>query len=177
MTQQVLYATSNGAIMQWQDTSVFSYPAPQTGTATIPVTPTQWETQGTAQYVSAGALVAGTAPVVAPALTLAQQAFVLINSGIAITSTGSTSLNGTYATNAAAQSNLLAIQVYLQANGKFPGSSGSLLWLDANNNPHTFTSTGQFTEFASAIADYVADLTLISMTGSGTLPPSTTTIA
>jgi len=109
--------------------------------------------------------------------SLAQQASLLVGAGLSIASTSASGLNGIYGTNAAAQSNLLAVQVYLQANQKFPGTSGSMLWLDANNSPHTFTSTGQFTEFATAIADYVADLTLISMTGSGVLPPTTTTIA
>lgn len=41
-------------------------------------------------------LVAGTAPVVAPVLTLVQQAANLIAAGLAITSTGTPALNGTY---------------------------------------------------------------------------------
>jgi len=109
--------------------------------------------------------------------TLAQQASNLIQAGLTIESTSASGLNGLYGTNAAAQSNILAVQVYLQNNGKFPGSSGTQVWLDKAGSPHTFTTTGQFTEFATAIADYVADLTLVAMTNSGTLPATTTTIA
>jgi len=117
------------------------------------------------------------APAAPPPLTLAQTALGMIASGLTIVSTSAPAINGLYSTNAAAQNNILAIQVYIQSNGKFPGSSGSLLWLDQNNSPHTFTTTGQFTEFASAIADYVSDLTLVAMTGSGALPPDSTPIA
>ena len=109
--------------------------------------------------------------------SLAQQASNLIPQGLTITSQSASGLNGLYGIDSSAQQNILAIQVYLQNNGKFPGSSGSLVWLDKNNLPHTFTATGQFTEFATAVADYVSDLTLISMTGSGSLPQPTTTIA
>jgi len=118
-----------------------------------------------------------TPPTTLLAPTLAQQAASLISGGLTIISQSASGLNGLYSTNAAAQNNILAVQVYIQSNGTFPGSSGSLVWLDKNSTPHTFTATGQFTEFATAIADYVADLTLISMTGSGVLPPTTMTIA
>jgi hypothetical protein len=35
MTQQVLYVSATGEILQWQDTSALSYPAPQGGTAIL----------------------------------------------------------------------------------------------------------------------------------------------
>jgi len=117
------------------------------------------------------------APDPSPESTMAQQASTRLAGGLNITSQSASGLNGLYATDPVAQSNITAIQVYIQSNGKFPGTSGSQIWLDADNSPHTFTTTGQFTEFATAIADYVADLTLVAMTNSGTLPPTTTTIA
>ena len=72
MTQQILYATANGAIIQWQDTAMFHYAAPPSGTATMPVTAAEWAAQDTPQYVSGGVLVAYTPPVIAPTLAQAQ---------------------------------------------------------------------------------------------------------
>jgi len=177
MTQQVLYATSNGAIVQWQDTSVFSYAPAPTGTATLVVTAAQWDTQGTAQYVSGGALVAGTAPVIASVLTLAQQATTLINSGIIITSTGTPALNGTYSTNATAQQNVANIASYISINGKFPGiSATTLTYSDISGNPHVFPSTTEFLAFYTAAGDFITDCQTIIMTNAGTLPSNQATI-
>lgn len=174
MTQQVLYATATGEIIQWQDTTAFNYAAPPAGTATLAVTPAQWAEQTGAYYVSNGALVAGT--IAPPAPTLAQQAEALIAGGITITSTGTPALNGVYSCNAQAQANLQAVQIYIQANGKFPGSAGTYPWLDMAGTPHIYPSITEFTALASRIADFVADCTLIILTGEGTLPPNTATI-
>lgn len=111
-----------------------------------------------------------------PAPTLAQQALALIAGGMTITSTDTPALNGTYSANASAQSNIQAVQIYIQANGKFPGSSGTYAWLDTSGTPHVFPSISEFTAFATAIADFVADCTMIALTGEGTLPVASATI-
>ena len=73
MTQQILYSTSTGEIIQWQDTAAFNYAPAPSGAATLPVTPAQWAVQ-TGVYVSGGKIVTGTAPTPAPTLAQAQAA-------------------------------------------------------------------------------------------------------
>lgn len=116
------------------------------------------------------------APAAPPAPTLARQAEALIGGGITITSTGTPSLNGVYAANPAAQGNLLAVQTYILTNAKFPGSSGTYPWLDASGAAHIFPSVAEFEAFATAVANFVADCTMIILTGTGTLPVATATI-
>jgi hypothetical protein len=141
----------------------------------LELTPAQWAARMTGQWaVSNGALVPYTPP--APVLTLAQQAAAALYAGITITSTGTPALNGVYSCDKQAQSNIQAVQIYIQANGKFPGSSGTYPWLDKSGAPHVFPSVAEFTAFATAIADYVADCQMIVYTGAGTLPAPTATI-
>jgi hypothetical protein len=109
--------------------------------------------------------------------TLAQQAAALIDGGITIASAETPALNGAYATDATAQSNLQAVQIYVTANAKFPGSSGTYPWLDKAGVAHIFPTIIEFTAFATAVADFVADCTMIVLTGKGTLPAATATIS
>ncbi len=132
-----------------------------------------------AQYLAADDWTTDGGQIVAyvpPAPTLAQQAAALIAGGLTITSTGTPALNGTYSTDATAQQNIQAVQIYIQANGKFPGSSGTYPWLDKAGQPHVFPTISEFTAFATAVADFVADLQMIVYTGAGTLPAATATI-
>jgi hypothetical protein len=110
--------------------------------------------------------------------TLAQQAAALLAGGITITSTQYPSLNGTYSTAAAAQSNAAFIAGYIANFGKFPGASPSaaLTYLDATGNPHVFPTTAEFLAFYQAAGDFVADCQTIILTNSGTLPPNTAAI-
>ncbi len=124
--------------------------------------------------VATPALVPYVAPVVPP--TLAEQAAALIAGGITITSTGTPALDGVYACNAAAQQNLQAVQTYILTNAKFPGSAGTYPWLDAAGEAHIFPTPVEFEAFSTAVANFVADCTLIMLTGTGPLPPATATI-
>jgi hypothetical protein len=56
MTQQVLYSTTTAQVLQWQDTEQFGYGAALANTATLAVTPTQWENQAGEWWVVNGAL-------------------------------------------------------------------------------------------------------------------------
>jgi hypothetical protein len=108
---------------------------------------------------------------------LAQQAQALIAGGLTVTSTGSPeTLNGTYATNAQAQANMLGLVTYINANGKFPGSTGSLTWFDVNGQPHVFLSTAEFMALYTAGLDFVMDCQLVADSGTGSLPTPTATI-
>ena len=173
MTQQILYSTATGEIIQWQDTAAFNYAPAPSGASVMPVTPAQWAVQ-TGVYVSGGEIVTGTPPIPAP--TLAQQAAALIAAGLTVTSTGTPALNGVYACDATAQHNLQAVQTYILTNAKFPGSTGTYPWLDTSGAAHIFPSTTEFEAFASRVADFVADCTLIMLTNSGTLPAATANI-
>lgn len=118
-----------------------------------------------------------------PTLTAAQVAAATAASamaaGLAITSTSTPALNGTYPVDEIKQTQIGQVEVYIQKNGKFPGSSGtSLAWFDISGTAHIFTSTALFSEFATAVADYVADLDLYGASAPGaTLPAASITIA
>lgn len=114
-----------------------------------------------------------------PPLTLAQQASGLIASGIAITSTSASGLDGVYSTMPTAQASAASIAGYINSFGKFPGSapSATMAYLDMSGKTHTFASTGQFLAFYQAAGDFVADCQMIILTGSGTLPAASVTIS
>lgn len=109
--------------------------------------------------------------------TLAEQAHAMLAVGLRIISSSYPALSGIYAVNPAALINIQAVTSYILVNAKFPGSSGTYPWLDSIGHPHLFPDVAEFQYFATAVADFVADLTLIYLTNSGTLPSSTTTIA
>ena len=75
---------------------------------------------------------------------------------VQVNSTGTLSIDGVYAFDAHARSNLMAASLYIQVNNKFPAGQTSFPWYDSTGTPHLFTSTALFQQFASAIADYAA---------------------
>jgi hypothetical protein len=109
--------------------------------------------------------------------TLTQQAQAALAAGIGITSTGTPSLNGTYAIDVASQQKINSVALFIAVNQKFPGGGTTYPWLDMSGTVHTFPSTTEFNAFATAVADYVAQLDMIIATGTGTLPVSAVTIA
>ncbi len=143
----------------WVDVSAVS-PAPQVGWSAA-------ETGGAWRF---------TPPTAPPPPTLAQQAQAALYAGVAITSTGTPTLNGTYGCDPGAQANLNAIQTYINTNDKFPGSAGTYSYVDMNDAPHTFPTTAAFTAFATAIADYVSDLLHVELGVLGALPANAKTI-
>ena len=75
--------------------------------------------------------------------------------GVAISSTGTPAINGTYAIDQASQGKLTSEQVYIATKGSFTNGLASRSWPDANGTFHTFTSVTLFTNMAVAIAQYV----------------------
>lgn len=116
-----------------------------------------------------------TAPV-APPQTLAEQAAAALSAGLAITSTSTPALDGTYAVDEAPQRRLNRVSVYLQINGVFPGGSSTITWLDTGGGKHVFDAT-QFKALASASGDYVAALDDVILGLSTALPGASATIA
>ncbi len=99
--------------------------------------------------------------------------------GLTITCTSTPALNGTYAVDQAAQARINAIETAILKNGAFPGSSGAqLAYPKIDGTLVVFPSTSVFSEFATAVANYVADLDLYAAGAPGaTLPSPALTIA
>ncbi|KAA1013042.1 hypothetical protein FVF58_09635 [Paraburkholderia panacisoli] len=174
MTQKVYYDVTTGAITGMYDDAVRPSPSVPNGQAALAVTPAQWVQIGPEWGVVNGTLT--TLPVVVSTPSLAQQAQGALSAGLTITSTGTPALDGVYSVNSTAQQNITATQLYVTVNGKFPGSSGTMSWSQANGSVVTFPSVAEFQAFASAVASYVADLQEIILTNSGSLPEATATL-
>jgi hypothetical protein len=146
--------------------------------------PSPWVSISQNQYVaivpgstwSGAAVVAPPQPLLSARQRLAQQAQALISEGLTITSTRTPALNATYATDAAALGNMLGVVSYINANGKFPGTSGTLTWYDVAGRPHVFPTVVEFMAFYTVAMDFVMDCQLVANAGVGTLPAVTATI-
>jgi hypothetical protein len=79
---------------------------------------------------------------------------------IAVNSTSSPALNGSYAFDATTQSKMLAVSLYISVNGKFPAGQTTFPWPDASGAMHSFTTTAQFRSLATALADYATALVI-----------------
>jgi hypothetical protein len=96
---------------------------------------------------------------------------------VAVTSTGTPALNGTYAVDPATVQQMLTIsQAAHLPSGSFPGG-----WAESNNTPHTFTLT-QFDTLIAAIIAYANTIvnaldTNIAGGGPNALPTPAVTIA
>lgn len=103
---------------------------------------------------------------------------VLMAAGLAIVSTGTPTLNATYAIDETMRVRLNTNVSYIQAYGAFPAGAATKDWPDINGTLHTFTTTQDFLNFARAIADYVSEVSDWGMAGgTGTLPTQPVTIA
>jgi hypothetical protein len=101
-----------------------------------------------------------------PALTAAS----LIAAGLAVTSTGTPSLNATYAIDPTTQGQIIATEAYIDEYGTFFGGATTLQYPDITGALHTFPSVTEFRAFAKTVADYVAavELTANVLTAGGT---------
>lgn len=148
---------------------------------TYPYTAVSNDTTPYGQQLWSG-LIAGNygviAAYIAPTITPAQAAATAIASGITITSTGTSALNGVYSCNQQAQSNVNAVITFILVNGTFPNGGTTMPWYDANGNPHVFPSIAEFKSFATAFANFVAAVSIYANSGgsSGSLPSSQITI-
>lgn len=128
-------------------------------------------------------LAAGNTPDAAPTLTALATAEVLyttaISSGLTVTWSTSTALNGTYVLDGATQTNINFEVVSISVNSTFTNGTASRNWPDASGGFHTFNTT-QFKAFATAVALYVDQLTAAVQTvqqgGTATWPSASVTI-
>lgn len=124
---------------------------------------------------------AGNAAVTAAASNLAAATTcqATVAGGLAIASTGTPSLNATYATDGAAQLNITAENVSILVNGTFTNGQVTKAWLDMNGGAHTF-STSQFKTFATAVGSFVdqaiSAIATLSQGQNATCPAASMTI-
>ncbi len=157
------YQDSNGGLHFLSDADIANG-----GLSLLPV--------GCSEITDAQATVLLTPPPPTAAEVLTASAQAALETGLSITSTGTPSLNGTYACDQLSQMDIIAIETSLNAGKGFPGGSATFGYPDSIGVMHSFSETN-FTNFAAAIRDYVYALKSVIAGASKTLPSSTSTIA
>jgi hypothetical protein len=177
MGQKYAAYNAQGAIIAYYDSIDSPVPA---GVESIEITDAQWQTciSNPGWTVAAGALVAPVAPSAAELASqaLIQSAQMALAAGLNVTSTGTPTLNGTFAVDQLSQMDVIAIETSLNAGKGFPGVSSTFSYPDASGAIHTF-SEANFTDLAAAIRDFVYGCRAVIAGTSTTLPASTVTIA
>lgn len=116
-------------------------------------------------------------PIPTPILTPAQQVANALNGSLAITSTGTPVLSGSYAVSTDMQNKINAIITFISINGTFPEGSTTYEWPDITGTLHQIPSIVEFKLLATAIANYVNLLDLFALGVGSSLPAATATIA
>ncbi len=122
----------------------------------------------------------GTAEAVTPtiALTVAQQAQALLLAGLTVTTTGTLALSAVaLATNAAAQSKIVAVMTAVNTTGVFPSAAASWYLLKQDGSLLSGLTLVQYKALATAILDFVAACDLVIDGASTTLPTAAATVA
>ena len=177
MTQQ-FFIDSNGKYLgsfdgpnggYWNGTEWGSPPSGATTVATPPPSVDSTYTNGA--WVPGQMAVAATAQA---------QLESVLRAGIAVTSTGTSALDATYALDSTSQSELYQIASYAQNFGVFPNGQSTMAYPDVTGTPHTFTST-QIINLLKVVAPYVTACQVVEETlaagGSASYPPGSATIA
>jgi hypothetical protein len=177
MGQKFAAFGATGAIIAFYDSE--DSPVPN-GVAVIEITDAEWQScLGSSGYtVSNGSLVPPVAPTAAEmaAQELVLSAQSMFGTGIAISSTSSPALNGTYACDQLSQMDIIAIETSINAGKGFPGGATTFNYPDVSGAAHTFTESN-FSDFAAAVRDYVYALKSVLAGTSQTLPGKATVIA
>jgi hypothetical protein len=108
-------------------------------------------------------------------IPLSQQALSALAAGITISSTGTPTLDGTYACDQLSQMDIIAVETSISAGKGFPGGATTFNYPDVIGVMHSFTEAN-FTDFAAAVRDYVYALKSVIAGASTTLPAASTTI-
>lgn len=103
-----------------------------------------------------------------------------LGAGIAIVSSGTSSLNGTYSINADTQIQITGVLALIAVGQGLPNDAPTIPWPDVNGAPHLFTSAA-FQDFAAAISNYVFGLrttwAILKQGGSASWPSQPSSIA
>jgi hypothetical protein len=170
-------ALSPARVIGWYDTGARHYPNLPPAGELLAVSDAQWTARlsnPSGWAVQAGALVPYAPPPVTP--TLAQLAMAALAAGLTITSTGTPSLNGTYACDPLTQSHIQAEMLSVSVTGTFADGTSAVQWPDMSGTLHTF-SIDEFKAWAIAIGGYIAALAKCVNGASSTLPPATKVIS
>jgi hypothetical protein len=110
---------------------------------------------------------------------LATEIQTVYSAGLTITSTSTPAVNGTYGVKTQDQQTINAVETFVLKNNTFPGSAGtSLSYQDQSGAFHVFPSITVWSEFANAVANYIADLKMYAAGAAGSsLPANSVTIA
>ena len=178
MGQKYAAYDANGNIIAYYDS--IDSPVPAGITAVIEISCSQWQSciDNPGWTVQNGELIAPAPPTAAQvaAQALVSSAQVAMATGIAIVSSGTPALNGTYAVDQLSQMDIIAIETSLNAGKGFPGGTTTFNYLDAAGAAHAF-SESNFTDFAAAVRDYVYGCKSVIAGASATLPTGPATIA
>jgi hypothetical protein len=105
----------------------------------------------------------------------------LIAAGLAITSTGTPSINGTYACDTDQQDMIVRLQTYIEKNNAFPGGLSAVQLRLAAGGAISLPSIAVFQAVATAIGDFIAkadEAELAALAGATwAAPSSSVTIA
>lgn len=88
-----------------------------------------------------------------------------LNLGIQISSVSIPAINSTYSTSPTSVANVNAVTTYILLNNTFPNNLIAMPWADINGVVKTFPSIAVFKTFATAFANYVADINIYADTG------------
>lgn len=90
----------------------------------------------------------------APALSPEELIGALMGAGVAVRSTSTPALNGTYSLDPSSQANISGVAVGIASRNRLPGGGSTFNYGDAIGTNHSFTAE-QFLNFATAVEDYV----------------------
>jgi len=109
------------------------------------------------------------------AVELAAQAAAALAAGLTIISTGTPALNAAYAVDRLSQMDIIAIETSINAGKGFPNGAAQMDYPDAAGMLHAFTEAN-FTDFASAVRDFVYGCRSVIAGQSAQVPASSVTI-
>lgn len=101
-----------------------------------------------------------------------------LKAGLTINSPTQPLIDGTYSLSQNARNNINSIENFILKHGKFPGTAGILSYPDQGTQLHLFYEVQTFSDFATAVTNYVTDLDLYGAGVPGVaLPESSVVIA
>ena len=119
------------------------------------------------------------APPAPPPPTLAQQAASALAAGLAITSTGTPAINGTYAIASGipfGREDIGTEAQFVSTFSEFTNGTQTIEWPLIDGTFVTFPSTASFMNFAKAAAQYYAAVKAVAATNQGSFPSNQVTI-
>ena len=161
-------------VQGFYDTDAIKYPNLPAAADLLQLTEEQWKNRMSGHWVvENGALVPYTFP--PPTITLAQQAAGLLYGSLAVTSTNTPALSGSYSVDSGTREHIQSEIQCVQLTQKFADGSTSIAWPDTDGHAHAFT-VAEFQSLALAITAFAAACFKVINGTSTTLPAASATI-